>query len=172
MPMDRRIRQLTERDAVELFALRRESLLDAPCAFLASPGDDMVSSEEAARELLRRGVDAAVYGAYTDTLNGMVGLYRDRHLKSAHKIYVWGMYVRPQWRRQGLGRALLDAAIGHARTLPGLSAVHLSVSGAAPAALSLYAQTGFTVWGVEPNAIRLEGRCFDEHHMLIRMQSG
>jgi GNAT superfamily N-acetyltransferase len=170
--MDVLIRQLTESDAAELLALRGSSLLAAPYAFLASPGDDMLSSEAAARDLLRRGGDAAVFAAELGGLHAMVGLFRGRHLKSAHKIHVWGMFVQPQWRRQGLGRALLDAAIRHARTLPGLSSMHLSVSGAAPGALRLYQQAGFTVWGVEPDAICLDGRCFDEHHMIMRMQPG
>jgi|SRR5208282_4622255 len=169
--MGLQVRVLTEGDASALFRLRRESLLDAPPAFLASPGDDLVSSEDAARELLMRGGDAAVFGASTDGLHGMVGLYRDRHLKSAHRIHLWGMFVQPEWRRQGVGGALLDAAIGHARTLKGVSSLHLSVSDAAPAARRLYEQSGFTVWGVERDAIRFEGRSFDEYHMAMEMRS-
>ncbi len=51
------IRILTPSDAGELFRLRRSSLLDSPLAFLASPEDDLASSEAAVRELLepRRG---------------------------------------------------------------------------------------------------------------------
>jgi RimJ/RimL family protein N-acetyltransferase len=169
--MDLQIRVLTEKDAGELFRLRCQSLLAAPEVFLASPGDDLVSSEDAARELLMRGGDAAVFGAFADGLQGMLGLYRATHLKSAHKIHLWGMFVLPQWRRRGVGGALLHAAIAHARTLPGVSSVHLGVSGAAPAARRLYERAGFTVWGVEREAIRLDGRSFDEHHMVMRVSA-
>ncbi len=169
--MDLKIRVLTDKDAGEFFRLRCQSLLAVPEAFLASPGDDLVSSEDAARELLRRGLDAAVFGACTDGLHGMLGLYRARHLKCAHKIHLWGMFVLPEWRRQGIGNALLHAAIAHARALQGVSSVHLSVSGATAAAERLYQRAGFAVWGLEPEAIRFDGRSFDEHHMVMKVSA-
>src|SRR5271166_6005205 len=161
--MDVQIRVLTEQDAGELFRLRRLALLDAPDAFLAAPEDDLYASESATREQLRRGSDAAVFGAYTEGLAGMLGLYRASHVKSAHKAFLWGMFVLPASRRRGLGRALLDAAIAHARTRTGIAAVHLSVSSGATAARRLYEQAGFRVWGTERDAIRVGRRSFDEY---------
>ena len=46
------IRILNQGEAGELFRLRRSALLDSPLAFLASPEDDLASSEAAVRELL------------------------------------------------------------------------------------------------------------------------
>jgi RimJ/RimL family protein N-acetyltransferase len=165
--MSVQIRVLTEQDAGEFFRLRRRALLEAPEAFLAAPEDDLVSTEAAAREQLRR-AGAAVFGAYSDVLAGMLGLYRGSHAKSAHKVFLWGMFVRPESRRQGLARALVEAAIAHASGLPGVAVVHLSVSGGASAARRLYEAAGFRVWGTEPDAIRVAGRSFDEFHMLRR----
>ena len=51
----RTIRPLTADDAEEYAALRRESLLDAPLAFTASPEDDKASSAAGVREMLSRG---------------------------------------------------------------------------------------------------------------------
>jgi len=98
----------------------------------------------------------------------MLGLYRASHVKSAHKAFLWGMFVLPASRRRGLGRALLDAAIAHARTRTGIAAVHLSVSSGATAARRLYEQAGFRVWGTERDAIRVGRRSFDEYHMVKR----
>ena len=99
----------------------------------------------------------------------MVGLHRDHHHKAAHKVHLWGMYVAPEQRRQGVAAALLAAAIAHARTLPGVAWAHLSVSDTAPAARRLYDRAGFHCWGSEPDALRHDGRSGVEHHLALRL---
>jgi RimJ/RimL family protein N-acetyltransferase len=100
---------------------------------------------------------------------GTVGVFRDRHVKAAHKAHLWGMYVAPHQRRQGIAADLLQAALRHARTLPGVAYVYLSVSTAAPAAQRLYERAGFRVWGTEPDALRHAGQTAAEHHMTLRL---
>jgi len=163
------IRQLRDDDAEAYVALRRESLQDAPLAFLASPADDVASSVEAVRDQLRRAPDSVVVGAFDDRLIGALGLSRDRHLKAAHKVHLWGMYVAPTHRRQGVGAALLQAALAYARALPGVSWAHLSVSSAAPAARRLYERAGFRVWGAEPEALRHNGEIAVEYHLALQL---
>jgi hypothetical protein len=85
------IRELGAVDAEPLFRLRRHALLDAPLAFAACPEDDLATSVAAVRELLSRGRGSAVFGAFHPELVGMLGLYRDRHVKAAHKVHLWGM---------------------------------------------------------------------------------
>ena len=164
------IRQLRAADAEAYLELRRQALLDAPGAFAASPEDDLVASVEAVRVQLRRAPDTVIIGAVPERLVGIVGLYRDRHLKAAHKADLWGMYVEPAARRQGIGRQLLAAALEHARSLPGVEWVHLSVSSSAPAARRLYERAGFAVWGSEPDALRVGGESFVEHHLALRLR--
>ena len=96
-----------------------------------------------------------------------MGIYRDRHLKARHKAHVWGMYVVPDHRRQGVGVALLEAILHHARMLRGVTWVHLSVSSAAPEARLLYERLGFEIWGTEPAALRHDGETVVEHHMAL-----
>ncbi len=107
--------------------------------------------------------------AFQPDLIGTVGLYRDRHVKASHKVHIWGMYVMPFHRRQGVAADLLQAALGHARSLPGVSWVHLGVTSAAPTARRLYERAGFEVWGIEPEALRHEGQAVVEHHMALRL---
>jgi RimJ/RimL family protein N-acetyltransferase len=163
------IRQLDDEDAEAYVELRRQALLDAPGAFTASPEDDLVATVGAVRDQLRRSPDSVLIGAFRERLVGTVGLYRDRHLKSAHKTHLWGMYVVPSMRGQGIASRLLASALEHARTLPGVSWVHLSVSSAAPAAQRLYERAGFEVWGREPDALRVGGEALVEHHMALRL---
>jgi ribosomal protein S18 acetylase RimI-like enzyme len=81
-------------------------------------------------------------GAFRPQLVGAVGLYRDRHLKSSHKMHLWGLYVTSSHRRQGVASHLLNAVLRHAAYLPGVSWVHLKVSVATPGALRLYEKGG------------------------------
>ena len=166
------IRALHDGDADAYVALRREALGDAPLAFAASAADDVASSAEAVREQLRRAPDAVILGAFQPDLIGAVGVFRDRHLKASHKVHVWGMYVMPSHRRQGIATELLRAALDHARTLPGAEWVHLSVSDAAPEARRLYEREGFTVWGTEPDALRHDCQTVVEHHMALYLRAG
>ena len=163
------IRHLREEDAQAYATLRREALLDAPHAFASSPADDLSSDPEVVREQLRRAPKFVIIGAFENELIGAVGLHRDRHLKASHKIHLWGMYVAPSHRRQGLASELLDAAIRHARTLPGVAWIHLSVTSAAPGAHRLYERAGFRVWGVEPDALTYGGQTVVEYHMALRL---
>jgi len=163
------IRHLQVDDAEAYLELRRRALLDAPAAFVASPEDDLVATAEAFREQLEREPDSVVIGAFREQLVGMAGLYRDRHRKSAHTLHLWGMYVDPEHRRSGVGAQLLEAALAHARTVPGVEWVRLSVSSAAPAARRLYERAGFRVWGSEPDALRVGGEALVEHHMALRL---
>jgi ribosomal protein S18 acetylase RimI-like enzyme len=166
------IRLLTPEDAEGYLDHRRRALGDEPLAFAASPEDDVASSVDAVRDLLSRTPESVVFGAFSETLVGSIGIYRDRHLKAGHKAHIWGMYVEPASRRHGIGRALLEAAVGHARALGGVCLVHLSVSETAPAAKGLYTDFGFRVWGTEPDSLRYHGESAAQDHMVLVLDPG
>lgn len=163
------IRLLTAHDAEEYAALRRESLLDAPLAFTSSPEDDTASSADGVRKMLARGPDSVIVSAFAPELIGAVGMYRDHHVKRAHKLHVWGVYVRATHRGSGVAVALLEAAIQHARSMPGIACLDLSVNSTAPAAQRVYERVGFRMWGCEPEALRWGGEITQEHHMSLQL---
>jgi ribosomal protein S18 acetylase RimI-like enzyme len=163
------IRELREDNVEDYVGLRREALVESPLAFASSAADDLFSEPEAVREQLRRAPEFVIFGAFENHLVGAAGLYRDRHLKSSHKAYVWGLYVAPGHRRQGIASQLLDAAVRHARTLRGVSWVHLSVTSAALGAQRLYERAGFRVWGTEPEAFSHEGQTVAKHYLALRL---
>jgi len=167
--MTLQIRILSEADAGELFRLRQGALLESPLAFLASPEDDLASSEAAVRALLQPQRESVVFGAHTRELVGMLGLSRANQRKAAHKTRLWGMFVLPPFRRHGVGMQLLDAAIRYARSLDGVASVHLSVSESASAAIHLYERAGFETWGIEPDAVRFEAQSVPERHMRLSL---
>ena len=72
--------------------------------------------------------------------------YPDSHCRPEGdaRVGVLGMQVHADWRRQGLGRRLLEAVIGHCRE-QGMHSIELSVFKSNHAALALYQRYGF-VW--------------------------
>lgn len=87
-----------------------------------------------------------------------------------HKGSIWGVYVAPEGRGQGLGRALLDATLARARALPGLELILLGVVTENTAALALYRACGFVTYGVEPRALRVAGRAYDEALLALQLR--
>ena len=81
------------------------------------------------------------------------------------------MYVAPEFRRRGLGGALVDQALVHARSLPGVRQVKLCVNAANLAARSLYLSRGFVCVGVEPDALCIDGHYYDEEMYVLRLST-
>jgi ribosomal protein S18 acetylase RimI-like enzyme len=84
-----------------------------------------------------------------------------------HKGFIWGMYVRPEARGAGVGRALLQAAIAHATGR--VEQLKLDVVADNAAALALYRAAGFIAYGTEPRALKLGEIYLDEVLMALRL---
>src|SRR5690349_16987339 len=99
------IRLLTYEDGPEWWRLRREALHGDPEAFGAS-GDDheKLTMEDVKSRIGSLAQGSFISGAFDDgKLVGMVGFFREKGLKERHKGNIWGVYVTPSWREQGLG---------------------------------------------------------------------
>lgn len=92
--------------------------------------------------------------------------------KTRHKASILGMYVLPEARGRGAARALLQAAVSHCRARPGLALVQLTVTDGNEPAIALYRSFGFEDFGLEPMAIRSDGRYFAKRHMWLRLADG
>lgn len=64
------------------------------------------------------------------------------------------MYMLEAWRGKGLGRQLVELALGHARQRADIEVVTLTVTEGNAAAIALYESAGFRSFGIEPMAMR------------------
>jgi ribosomal protein S18 acetylase RimI-like enzyme len=168
------IRQLTADDAAVYQALRLFALQESPEAFSSSPSDEADRSPEEIAARLTPAPDGSrcVFGAFArDRLAGFLAFIRPERPKLHHWADLAGMYVAPEFRRRGLGGALLDAALAHVRSLPGLRQLRLSVNASNVAARSLYQSRNFKCVGVEPEALCVEGRYYDLELYVLRLTS-
>lgn len=164
-------RPLRIEEAASWLALRREALERAPLAFTASLESDVLRSEEDVAAELRKRDGSTILAAFGPELVGSLGLLRPRHPKARHKLYLWGLYVRPEARGRGAASGLLEAAVAHARSLSDVDWIQLAVGSVAPEARRLYERFGFVAWGREPDALRQDGASIDETHMALRVRS-
>lgn len=104
---------------------------------------------------------STVLGAFRDAeLVGIAGFAVQQGQKRVHKGILWGMYVRPAARKASVGRRLVEAVCNLARQQVEL--IQLSVLRDNEQARSLYARLGFLVYGEEKNALKQDGRYYDE----------
>jgi ribosomal protein S18 acetylase RimI-like enzyme len=103
-------------------------------------------------------------GVRDQELSGVAGFMPESGLKRAHKAHLWGMYVRQAARGTGLARQLVEALLTFAQERVEL--VQLSVVAGNVPAQRLYASLGFTRYGLEERALKLDGQYFDEVLMV------
>jgi ribosomal protein S18 acetylase RimI-like enzyme len=105
-----------------------------------------------------------MFGAFQGAeIVGTAGILFAAGTKEVHKGRLVGMYVRPNSRRAGIGRRLIEAIIGFAR--PRIELIQLSVVSENHEARRLYASLGFVEYGLERKALKQDGRYYDEVHM-------
>lgn len=166
------IRAATEQDA-ELFRdLRLEALRQHPEAFSSDYETSAKWPLDKWKERLRGndGVNSITYLAcLDDVLIGMMGIYRASSAKIRHNGTIWGVYVRPSYRKQGVGQGLIEACAKWA-SQRGIEIIKLGVVSRNSAAIQLYTRGGFNVYGVEPRALRVNNRYYDELLMARILQ--
>ena len=169
MPLLSDLRRLTPADAAAHRTLMLEAYERHPDAFTSSTSERQGLPLSWWAERLPIGDDASslVLGAFDDqgTLVGAAGLNVESRIKSRHKAVLFGMYVAPAARAQGLGRQLVQGVLAAARARPELRVVQLTVTQGNDAAQALYERCGFGVFGVEPMAVFVDGRFHAKVHM-------
>lgn len=162
------VRRLGAEDVGLYQAIRAEMLLDTPASFGSSPEDDKCRDRSFVESVLSHATNGVF--AYFDAdgeCRSVAGFVRPNSIKRQHIAEVYGVYTRPTGRRRGAAASVMEAVVEHARGLPGLEQIQLSVSSEASAAEALYLGLGFRIWGREPKALCLGDRRPDEIHMSL-----
>ena len=167
------VRSLNESDYTAFWQIRLEAFQRAPFAFGSSYEVTSAWSEETKLSFFQRNVTPSnnyIFGAFLDNkLVGIAGLRRETEIKVQHRADIWGVYVQAEARGQGAGKALMQALIAQARTLPGLLQLHLHVSVSQEAARQLYLNCGFESYGREWRALKIGNEFVDSDMMWLRL---
>jgi RimJ/RimL family protein N-acetyltransferase len=97
---------------------------------------------------------------------GMIGYSSDQSQKLKHKGHVWGLYVREDYRGRGIASTLTDSVIETARDILGVEQITCTVSSQNKASYNHYLRLGFTIYGTEVHAMKIDETYVDELLMV------
>ena len=98
----------------------------------------------------------------------MVGLGREDGVKTEHKGFIRSMFVDPSARKRGVASELIGTAINYSEAQMKLEQLTLAVNSTNIEAINLYKKFRFIEYGIEPNALKIEGKYFAEALMCRR----
>lgn len=159
------VKEIYAQDSAAYKAFLLKGLVEDGANFRISPDDE----KDAPFPTLGT-PDSFTLGAFADQrLAGIVSFGRegrDRE-KLRHKGLLFRMYVHPQFRGKGVGRALIKALLERVERLGDVEQINLTVVATNPAAKKLYEQFGFVSFAVEKNALKWKGHYYTEEQMVL-----
>jgi len=164
------IRQLAADNVEEYQALRLRALQEFPTSFSSSFEEESQLTDELVKARLFIAEGQMVLGAFDEqTLVGTIGIGRSSGRKTQHKCFIWGMYVDPDYQSRGIGNLLLKKSIEHVKSVSSVNQLNLSVMENNLTAFKLYKSIGFKEYGLEPNALVVNGKSYNEIHMSLAL---
>jgi ribosomal protein S18 acetylase RimI-like enzyme len=161
------IRRLTAEDAEAVREVRLEALKNHPENFGADYEDEMAHPIEWWRARMGHPAGAG-FGAWIDgQLAGIISFGQEAQKKHRHQGSIGSFYVRPDYRGQGVGDALMKAALDEAAKR--VEHVTLTVTASNLGAVRLYERNGFQTVGRLIANIRVDGVDHDELSMHRRV---
>lgn len=163
------VRQANLGDVPEYRELRLSALLDSPTAFSADYQTNLnhpMSFWEGRLTFDQFGT--IFFAEHANKLIGMTGIRIGESPKTKHGAYVWGVYMRPEWRGLHVAEALIRTCVGWALQRD-VVIVKLGVMADNESAVRCYKRCGFTVYGTEPRALLFEGKFYDEFLMSLAL---
>ena len=121
--------------------LRLEALKLSPLAF----GDAFEEEASSGERTWRRYMKRVSFAMHKDEPVGMIVCAFNNGVKFRHIAEIYSFYVRPGYRREGIGRALLDHSIETAKKDKRIIKVRLYVNSCQRTAVRMYEKAGFVV---------------------------
>jgi RimJ/RimL family protein N-acetyltransferase len=159
------LREANLADAAQFRDLRLNGLQDSPTAFSADYEVNFnhpISHWESRLNFDEHGI--IFFAEHDDKLIGMTGIRTGESPKTKHGAYVWGVYLRPEWRGLRIAETLIEMCADWARQR-NVVILKLGVMSNNNSAIHCYQRCGFTVYGNEPRALFHEGQYYDEYLM-------
>ena len=162
------IRRLTADDAAAFSALRREITRENPVPMGLTFEEELTRTLDGFRAQLSSPLPNVVFGSFVEgELVATAAVSRASQFPSSHhKMVMWGVFTSHRHRRRGLSRQVVNTALQHAFD-NGVHRVNLQVYLPNEPATTLYKAIGFVEYGMESEAVCLDGLYYDGVHMTL-----
>ncbi len=152
------VKKLHSRRWKEYRDLRLEALKSDPIAFSSSFEEEKIFSDE---EWKRR-INNVLFAISNDKPVGMIGYIINNKNKTKHIANIFGVYVKKEYRRQGIGKKLFDIALKFIQKNVNVFKINLGVNSELKAAIELYKKHGFKIVGRLKKELLVDGKFYDE----------
>lgn len=161
MDPDRSIRRLVQSDAFVHRALRIEAIVTTPYTFAEEIAQAIARTAADHAQALSPAAETSTFGAFDgDVLVGMAALTPKRP-PFDHIAKLSSVFVKESHRGRGTADRLI-ATVEQAAAERGVARITLAVAVQNEAARRFYDRIGYVPYGIEPCAMRLEGKFVDE----------
>lgn len=149
--------------------LRIEATTKVRQAFGTSAEEEKLKSDDNWKERLRNSLANTkyffVFAEDNGTLIGMVGAHTEDLIKSGHNATLTSVYVKEDYRGQGIATKLIDALLEKIKKNPKITRLDLMVVTTQEPAIALYKKFGFEIVGTVHKEVCVDGVYYDDHIM-------
>ncbi len=153
----------------EARALRLHALQTDPSAFASSYADELAFADDVWRGRLQSAADRngnmTFFAQIAGKLAGLAGANWSQREKIQHVANVYGVYVHPDRRGQGIASQLMTRLLDELDARPQIKKVSLQVNRESAAAVALYEKLGFATVGIAGGELCVGGRYYDLLYM-------
>lgn len=161
------IRLLSEKHAAVYKSLRLKALQEHPEAFSSSYEEEITHSIATVEKRLSV-ENSFTFGAFVDEkLVAVATLLPETKNKLKHRANIVAVYVSTSYRKAGIGKKLVEAAINKSKSIEGIEQLYLTVSSSNIGAKNLYQLLGFKTFGIDQKALKVKETYYDEELMVI-----
>lgn len=165
-------RFLDKNDILIFKELRLLSLKESPLAFSESYEDELKKTDaqfDFELEIIGKPAESFVLGVFlkTNELIGFVKFHRDTRSKAHHKAMLHTLYIKPQFREQGIGKKLVTELFKTIESLKDLEQIHIWVLISDTSVVKFYEKFGFINQGtIVKNDLKIDDRYVDAIYMV------
>jgi len=138
--------------------LRLEALKNDPLAFGSSYEEEQPYTETQWRERVKN----VLFAVSDGILIGMMVYVRSNRLKTSHICDIYSVYVKQDFRGQGISNMLMNTVLVEIKAIAGVKKIELTVNPTQKAARQLYRKYGFKEIGRARKAVQYQGKFYDE----------
>lgn len=158
-----KIRKLSANDSKAYKSFRLYSLQETPQSFENAANDEAVLTDVEWALRVKHSESSYIVGAFINSrLIATAGFSRARKEKTRHKSFLWGVFVKQNYRGKGIATKLTQFILDEFKVKKDIDQLQLSVVANNTIALTLYQKLGFQQYGREADAIRVNGTSYDE----------
>ena len=166
--MDIKVARLPESRWEEYKEIRLEALKNNSTSFGSSYEEEVLKLDEFWRSRIK---DALFALNSEDKAIGLLAFLISERKKTKHKAEIFSVYVRPAYRRHGVGKKMFSEAIRLIKENSTIIKVNLTVGSAQTPAIKLYESIGFKKIGTLHKEVLIDGIYYDEDLMELLFET-